>query len=240
VSDLRIELRDHERLRLVVDVLDQSDDYTVVGTAGDRQETIDLVAREHPDAVVLDGDVLDDADDVAIDLREESPETRVFVLRSGEPRVPTTAVDGVIDRAMRPTRVVAEISAVLQRATRTVAAELPRDLASAATARRLTREATAAWGVGGLDDTLALLATELVANAVRHADSTAEIAIRLEDDVVRVEIRDRSSEVPTPGSLVSQRESGRGLALVEALSDAWGIEPHDDGKSVWFELARGR
>jgi anti-sigma regulatory factor (Ser/Thr protein kinase) len=144
--------------------------------------------------------------------------------------------DAVVGTALHPVRVVAEINRLLVEATRAAAVALPRSLESAGTARRLVQRAALAWGAGGAEDTLALLSTELVANAVRHGDGDIDILVRVADEVVRVEVRDSSRSVPRMGRLDGEDESGRGLALVDALSRAWGIEPTDDGKSVWFEL----
>ena len=55
--------------------------------------------------------------------------------------------------------------------------------------------------------------------------------------VLRVEVADFSSEPPRLGGFDLDAMSGRGLALVEALADRWGVETHRSGKCVWFELA---
>ncbi|SEM28836.1 SpoIIE family protein phosphatase [Streptacidiphilus jiangxiensis] len=116
------------------------------------------------------------------------------------------------------------------------------DLARIAEVRAELRDAVRRWGVGELSDTVELLASELVTNALVHTDRDAMLTARLTRDAetgqarLRIEVVDDSDQWPkrrTPGE---QASSGRGLMLVEALSDAWGVEPNGTGKRMWFEL----
>jgi anti-sigma regulatory factor (Ser/Thr protein kinase) len=95
------------------------------------------------------------------------------------------------------------------------------------------------WGDAQLVEVAALLVSELVTNAVTHAGSEVQVIIGSGNDyaVLRVEVGDFSSTPPTLGGFDLDAMSGRGLALVEALSDRWGVETHNSGKRVWFELA---
>jgi anti-sigma regulatory factor (Ser/Thr protein kinase) len=89
-----------------------------------------------------------------------------------------------------------------------------------------------------------LLVGELVANSVVHAnaDESDEIVMELviDPDFVRVAVTDSgSSSVPTVRPKTSGLEGGRGLFLVEQLSDRWGITR--DGTQltrIWFEMVR--
>jgi GAF domain-containing protein/anti-sigma regulatory factor (Ser/Thr protein kinase) len=116
------------------------------------------------------------------------------------------------------------------------------DLARIAEVRAELRDAVRRWGVGDLTDTVELLASELVTNALVHTDRDAMLTARLFRDAdtgqarLRIEVEDESDQWPkrrTPGE---QASSGRGLMLVEALSDAWGVDPNGSGKRMWFEL----
>ena len=88
-----------------------------------------------------------------------------------------------------------------------------------------------------------LLISEVVTNAILHTSSPPELKIEVRPDCVRVEVRDtdpqlrarvRSTEDPTA-------TSGRGLAIVDRLATAWGIETKPGvSKVVWFEVAIGR
>jgi anti-sigma regulatory factor (Ser/Thr protein kinase) len=88
----------------------------------------------------------------------------------------------------------------------------------------------------------ALLLTELVTNACRHAESAAGWQIYVRCATVRgrlrVEVSDADATLPKPRDAGDDEESGRGLALVAALAAEWAAEPRTDavGKTIWFEL----
>ncbi|MFE9643194.1 ATP-binding protein [Streptomyces sp. NPDC006365] len=90
----------------------------------------------------------------------------------------------------------------------------------------------------------AVLATgELFANAVRHGSTdsgdTITVTVERTGHDVRVTVADRSPALPQLRAADTAEECGRGLALVAALSDDWGIAgpaPGTTGKSVWFTL----
>ena len=88
-----------------------------------------------------------------------------------------------------------------------------------------------------LTDAAELLASELTTNCVRHAHTDFELTVEV-DGHVRVEVRDRGAGTPTVLSPRPTDPSGRGLRIVEALSDDWGVEEGPDGKAVWFTLSQ--
>ncbi|QES52224.1 hypothetical protein DEJ50_06650 [Streptomyces venezuelae] len=89
-------------------------------------------------------------------------------------------------------------------------------------------------------DVAELLATELVTNALVHTDQGAEVSLRLADTRLRVEVRDGTARRPRPYvPIADDGTHGRGLMLVQALADAWGVAPAGGGKVVWFELDGG-
>jgi GAF domain-containing protein/anti-sigma regulatory factor (Ser/Thr protein kinase) len=83
-----------------------------------------------------------------------------------------------------------------------------------------------------------LLVSELVGNAVRHAQpSDVLLRGRLTDGLLRVEVQDRSSHLPSVGPPPPwESETGRGLLLVETLAERWGAQALPAGKHLWFEL----
>jgi anti-sigma regulatory factor (Ser/Thr protein kinase) len=89
-------------------------------------------------------------------------------------------------------------------------------------------------------DTLVLLCNELVTNAVLHAAAPSEVRVRLRDGRVRLEVHDPSPQLPTPRAQDPDATNGRGMLLVDALADAWGVDRGDGlpdvGKTVWIEL----
>ncbi|MEV7776456.1 ATP-binding protein [Kitasatospora sp. NPDC086791] len=85
------------------------------------------------------------------------------------------------------------------------------------------------------DAQLALV--ELLVNAWRHGATPAPVVqIISVDGSLRVSITDESPVVPNPQVPGCFAESGRGLQLVEGLTHRWGVDSHERGKSVWFEL----
>lgn len=104
--------------------------------------------------------------------------------------------------------------------------------------RELLSRLVASWR---LDSAVAeadvqLLATELATNAVRHAGTPFTVTIRYLGTALRVEVNDESPVLPVRRDPDPEDISGRGMVLVAALASAWGVEPADDGKSVWFEV----
>ncbi|MGW1463144.1 ATP-binding protein [Streptomyces sp. NPDC002308] len=116
---------------------------------------------------------------------------------------------------------------------------MPRDPRSAAGARRLVRTALAAWGMDTLTEDAGLVITELVSNAALHSRlaSIRVLVSRPEKGRVRLGVVDRSRRVPVVrGDADGEETQGRGMVLVDALSDHWGTEVYRWGKQVWAEL----
>ena len=114
---------------------------------------------------------------------------------------------------------------------------LPPDPSSAMVARTFARDVLSTWSESEAADTVTLLVSELVTNAVLHAGSKVEVAVRHRGDWLRVEVADESPILPGQREFTSDATTGRGLGLIEAMADAWGVEPRaDEGKIVWFEV----
>ncbi|WP_374106455.1 ATP-binding protein [Streptomyces sp. TRM70350] len=108
------------------------------------------------------------------------------------------------------------------------------------TARSVVRRQLHGWALDSVSDTTALLVSELVTNALRHA--TGPIGVRLVrpaglPDVLLVEVSDPLPDLPHKRAAHPEDESGRGLQLVASSSRRWGTRPGESGKTVWFELA---
>ncbi|MEV0437817.1 ATP-binding protein [Streptomyces spectabilis] len=104
-------------------------------------------------------------------------------------------------------------------------------------ARHLVRSALHTWNLGEAVDDAALAVSELASNAVRHgAGRRMEIRVtRVGVARVRVAVTDRSRALPVVQEPGDEDPAGRGLFLIEALSDAWGTELLTWGKTVWSE-----
>ena len=102
--------------------------------------------------------------------------------------------------------------------------------------RQLVNQACAAWHRSEAASTASLVATELVANVVRHAHTTMEFTLGLRDGRMCLTVRDGSRRLPRPAEPGVRDAGGRGLRLVRELTDAWGVLPVSDGKVVWTQL----
>lgn len=112
------------------------------------------------------------------------------------------------------------------------------DPQSPAAARRFISDFCTAAALGDeLCQTAALLTSELVTNAIRYGGSCAVLEARMPGGALRVSVHDDNPQLPEVGSSPAVTdEGGRGVLLVSALADRWGVAPDGTGKAVWFEL----
>lgn len=106
-------------------------------------------------------------------------------------------------------------------------------------ARRATHEALVSWQAAHAEETATLLVSELVTNAVRHAETGGSaLVLRLEtaESWLRIEVHDADPRVPEPRTPDRLDGSGFGFVLIEALADNWGVREATIGKAVWAEL----
>jgi len=115
---------------------------------------------------------------------------------------------------------------------------LPPDRSSAPLGRRWLRRQCEAWGLGALGDLAELLTSELVTNAIVHAQSPLLLRAEVVAGRLRVAVSDEDVRPPTLADRGVEALGGRGLALIDALADAWGVQAreHVPGKTVYFEL----
>ena len=105
--------------------------------------------------------------------------------------------------------------------------------------RRFTRRTLRAWGVpDDALDTVLLVVSELVTNALVHTDGRVRLDLTRVNHLLRVAVADSSPRTPVkPTSVSWEATGGRGILLVEAMSSAWGAMPVSGGKQVWSEIA---
>ncbi|KMS74362.1 MULTISPECIES: ATP-binding protein [Streptomyces] len=117
---------------------------------------------------------------------------------------------------------------------------LASEAASVPAARQIVREACAAWGMDqDAAETGTLLISEMVTNAVRHghSHSVRVVTEQPRPDRLRIAVVDTSRRVPELHIVGPDAIGGRGLLLVDALSDRWGTDLLPWGKRVWAEIA---
>lgn len=114
-----------------------------------------------------------------------------------------------------------------------------RDRRSVPAARRLVQWALIYWGLGGWErgEDVSLCVSELATNALLHGAPPGRgflLRVRYDGDVLRVEVHDSGGGEPCVPDQAD--EGGRGLFLVAALADKWGVGQRDPGKVVWCEF----
>ncbi|MGW1039082.1 SpoIIE family protein phosphatase [Streptomyces sp. NPDC002547] len=115
----------------------------------------------------------------------------------------------------------------------------PGDPQALGDARRMIRAAVRAWGVGERSYEIELVADELITNVLLHTEGSAVVTLRVlagHDRRLRVEVEDSSSALPRRREAGESGVSGRGLLLVDRLTDVWGVEARGGGKVVWCEF----
>ena len=202
-----------------------------------------LVARaERPDVVVLDLAMPGRSGlDVLPDLREALGAVPIVVLsnlarRRWEADVLERGAVGFVEKRTPNDRLISDVMAAAQLLER-LGVGLDRSTAAPGAARRFVRTS-----ITGIDapmlDVVELLTSELVTNAVVHAQSEPRLMLVLLPDRIRVEVHDADPTHPVPREVDGDRPGGRGLGLLDQLAASWGVEGADDGKVVWFEVPK--
>jgi hypothetical protein len=120
------------------------------------------------------------------------------------------------------------------------------DPAEVGRARRWARSRLVGSGIGPdepVAETLILLISELVTNAVVHTGCPAVLRMLFPvapASPVRVEVADSSEAPPAPRHAHRDETGGRGLELVDGLADRWGWQPEGAGKQIWCEVDRAQ
>lgn len=110
------------------------------------------------------------------------------------------------------------------------------DLSELAPVRHALVHRAAEWEAPVDRAVLALLISEVLANAIEHGDPPIDVVVSWSVGRLRVEVSDASSDVPVRRRPSLHDGSGRGIWLVDRNASAWGVEARTGGKTVWFEL----
>ncbi|MBP8535938.1 ATP-binding protein [Streptomyces sp. MK37H] len=118
---------------------------------------------------------------------------------------------------------------------------LPRTPESAAHARRMVRTVLETWHLPQLAGEAEYVVSELVSNAVDHARGRClrVTVTRISECRVRLAVIDKSHDKPELKTALPTEEHGRGLAVIDALAQGWGVDTLQWGKRVWAILGDG-
>jgi PAS domain S-box-containing protein len=151
-----------------------------------------------------------------------------------------TTCDNVID-ALLPDRPADDVALLVARthaldSDQVATWDLPVDPAIVAHARRQVAGRLAGWGLDDAAFVTGLVVSELVTNAIRHAESPIQLRL-IRDRTLICEVSDGSSTAPHLRRAQAFDENGRGLLLISQLTQRWGTRQTPHGKIIWAEQA---
>jgi anti-sigma regulatory factor (Ser/Thr protein kinase) len=107
---------------------------------------------------------------------------------------------------------------------------------SVGAARRFATDALSSLA-GEVLEAIELMVSELATNCIKHANSAFELTLVQRPEEIRIEVTDQSGGAPAMRSPSPEEPTGRGLQIVNMLSETWGIEHRAaSGKTVWFTV----
>jgi CheY-like chemotaxis protein len=222
------------------------DGHAEVLEAADADALVELAGRKRPDLLLLDVSL----PGAFRALRRLSRPAKVVLVASRPPdelaaMAAATGAVGYLGKDLAPSDLPAAISDVMSVVDRLESllakafSRLPAELRSAGEARAMVRRTLEGWCDEDLLDDIALCVSELVTNAVVHAQSGPRILVHVRPTAIHVEISDDSDVMPVVKHADPHDTSGRGMAILGGLSDRWGSRRRSGGgKTVWFEISR--
>lgn len=193
-----------------------------------------------PQGLVVDlGSAEELSDDVRTRLRS------LAELPAGFPRAPFVLCPGsalpdapsAMTAADRGDAIARVRDRIRRRRTRVV---VPHDETGPAQARAAVCSDAAALGLAELSDDVALVVSEMVTNAVRHAAPPVRLEVEVTDTEVVVAVCDGTPGLPVVRPPSDDAEGGRGMLLVDLLTADHGVRSQPPGKTVWARLLRRR
>jgi signal transduction histidine kinase len=203
----------------------------IVDELTDADAVVNAAARLRPDVVLMRVELTDvEESGVLAALRDTVPRARImlhaFLLRvtaPGRKRWTSRLIDFMVSKRDAPV-LVARL-------------ELHDGPDSVPLARSLLTQLLGQWEMEDFVDLAALLITELVANAIRHVPGACAVELTRHGNGLRIAVVDSGSGMPDLQDPGLSDFGGRGLHIVAALADSWGVDRLDDGsKAVWAEL----
>lgn len=121
-------------------------------------------------------------------------------------------------------------------ATVAVSAAFDADPRNVGRARSVLREALSDSGAEHLVESATVALSEVITNAFVHVGTGVRLQVWATADAVRVEVEDGATHMPARRHYAATAGTGRGLQLIEELTDRWGAAVRSTGKAVWFEI----
>jgi CheY-like chemotaxis protein len=257
-------MRQEERLRTVVvdddatnrsslcAALERSGRFTVVGQAADGGQAVQRTRAARADVVLLSPRLPDIDGFAAVPHLREACQGGTVVVASSTRVLEVTGAGVGHGAPLPPTsaahdRLVEDLLGIVRDTASGTDDDvdrwrLPAALASGAQVRARLRGLARRWPLGHVMDELQLLTSELVNNAVVHAQSGVLVTVRRHRGAIRVEVTDWGLGTPRPANAptASTATSGRGLRLIDAMASGWGAAIDDVRTTTWFELSLHR
>jgi anti-sigma regulatory factor (Ser/Thr protein kinase) len=117
--------------------------------------------------------------------------------------------------------------------------DLPASPTAAGIARAFVRRCWSHLESEETIDDVALCVSELVTNAIDHAQPPIELRVHRKRGRLRIEVEDAGVGRPELRPMSTTARRGRGIFIVERIATRWGVEPRNGGKTVWAEFATG-
>lgn len=243
---------------LIRRALERSGRFVVVGEASDGADGVATATELRPDITLLDltMPVMDGLEALPL-IRAAVPDGVVVVVSGFDAGSPSGAgsvrdlvrergAAGYVAKGARPDELVQTILDLLDpevdvrtaggAEVRTARLDLAENDDSPRLARRFVQKTLRGWEAPFAADDVALMVSELVTNAVVHARSHSQLLFHLDRSVLRVEVHDWGGGVLVRRDPTPTQPGGRGLLIVQSLSQRWGTQSHEGGKVVWFEI----
>lgn len=227
--------------RLVRTTLRLRGGFDVVGEASDGRSAIEAAAASRPDVIVLDLGLPDlPGGEVVSAIRELVPEAKIVIFTGTDVDTNSSLlqgrVEGFVPKNADLDFLVDLLADVVRNTERSAELQLGLDMLSARRARKFVAHHCMEWGCDEVIDSALVVVSELVTNAVTHAQSSCELRLSFTNAALRVEVVDTGGGNPDLMATTAEDEHGRGLFLISALTAAWGVEATPSGKAVWAQL----
>jgi PAS domain S-box-containing protein len=224
----------------------------VLGLGGQAFEETEVVLPEDSLLVLYTDGLIEsrqrDIDTGLTAMREVLNDLRPRPYGHPPPAAPwLESVCDTVLKALLPDRAEDDAALLIARtsalpADRIASWDLPAEPAVVADARALAARQLAAWGLEKASFTTELIVSELLTNAIRHAEPPIQLRMIL-DRALNCEVSDGSSTIPHLGCADYYDEGGRGLLIVSKLTERWGTRHTRTGKTIWAQqpltLTRG-